>query len=80
MNARTEPPWSKEGGSLFRMSQRVRESPQHLSCNLNFEKGPSVGEGQMLELEGEMNEKFFQKKRTKRSPVALECSEHDTGK
>lgn len=54
MNAKTEPPWSKEGGSLFRMSQGVRESLQHLSCHLNFEKGPSVGEGQMLELEGEM--------------------------
>ena len=36
------------------MSQGVRESLQHLSCHLNFEKGPSVGEGQMLELEGEM--------------------------
>lgn len=45
------------------MSQRVRESPQHLSCNLNFEKGPSVGEGQMLELEGEMNKvHLFQKR------------------
>lgn len=63
MNARTEPPWSKEGGSLFRMSQRVRESLQHLSCNLNFEKGPSMGEGQILELEGEMNKvHLFQKR------------------
>lgn len=53
MNAETEPPWSKEGGSLFRVSQGVRESLQHLSCNLNFEKEPIVGEGQMLEMERE---------------------------
>ena len=54
MNAETEPPWSKEGRSLFRVSQGVRESLQYLSCNLNFEKEPIVGEGQMLEMEGEM--------------------------
>ena len=54
LKAETEPTWSKEGGSFFRMSQGLREYFQHLSYNQYFEKEPTVFEAQMLEMEGEV--------------------------